>query len=150
VETYSKSRSKTVGCKLTKLEFDVNTISPIFFFLALRSQLENGQSKKVIAISSFLASSDFHKATDGVYAFTSYSTAKAALNMASLKLHHESVSNVKVVRDTKIVSYRDDGFIFITLNPGYVYTDLHEIGQARSVVSVPHVQFADLLIRRHH
>jgi NAD(P)-dependent dehydrogenase (short-subunit alcohol dehydrogenase family) len=61
----------------------------LFFFLALQPQLANGKEKKIVAISSFLASAGFHHATDGGYTFSSYSAAKVALNMASLKLHYE-------------------------------------------------------------
>lgn len=70
-------------------QYELNTVGPIFFTKALLPLLSKGELKKVVNISSFLGKPDFHKATDGQFAFVSYSVAKGALDFATLKFQQE-------------------------------------------------------------
>ncbi|KAL7423899.1 hypothetical protein Q5752_001484 [Cryptotrichosporon argae] len=87
--------------------YEQNTVGPVFFTQALIPLLAKSNIKHVVNLSSFLAYPEFHIATDGRFGYVSYSTAKAALNFATLKYHQQ---------------FKDQGYTFITLNPGFVQT----------------------------
>ena len=83
----------------------VNTIAPVALAGALRRNLEKGQQKKVVAISSRLGSIASN-GTGGLYV---YRSAKAALNAAWHSL---------------AIDWRDAGMICVVLHPGWVATDM--------------------------
>lgn len=84
---------------------DVNVLGPMRVTQALLPNLSAGDRKTVINISSGLGSLTRNEA-GGLYG---YRESKAALNMFTLSLANE---------------FRDEGFIVIAMNPGWVQTDM--------------------------
>ena len=74
---------------ITRRQYDLNTISPIFFTIALLPLLRKGQEKKIVNVDSFLGWPGFTKATDGGFKYASYAAAKGALQIATEKMHYE-------------------------------------------------------------
>ena len=68
-------------------QFKVNVLGLVFFTNALIPLLEKGGEKKVVNVSSFLGDIPF--AETAPFHYSSYSTTKAAVNMANLKYHVE-------------------------------------------------------------
>ncbi|KAE8444328.1 hypothetical protein EG329_000638 [Mollisiaceae sp. DMI_Dod_QoI] len=89
-------------------QFKVNVTGQVFITIALLPLLEKSKEKKVVNISSMLGDLGFSE-THPDYNFASYSVTKAGITMATLKFHLE---------------FKDKGFIFLALNPGWVNTDL--------------------------
>jgi|HubBroStandDraft_1064217.scaffolds.fasta_scaffold00143_9 NAD(P)-dependent dehydrogenase (short-subunit alcohol dehydrogenase family) len=83
----------------------VNTIAPVALAGAFRRNLEKGQQKKVVAISSRLGSIASNE-NGGLYV---YRSAKAALNAAWHSL---------------AIDWRAAGMICVVLHPGWVVTDM--------------------------
>jgi len=83
----------------------VNTIGPMRVTRALLPSLRRGETKKIVNITSNLGS--IAENTSG--RFYGYRESKAALNMFTRSLAAE---------------LRDDGFICIVMNPGWVKTDM--------------------------
>jgi NAD(P)-dependent dehydrogenase (short-subunit alcohol dehydrogenase family) len=83
----------------------VNTIAPLALAGALRRNLEKGQQKKVVAISSRLGSIGCND-SGGLYV---YRSAKAALNAAWKSL---------------AIDWQGAGMICVVLHPGWVATDM--------------------------
>ena len=83
-------------------------IGLVFFTIALIPLLEKSNDKKVINISSMLGDLTFTEKTPSLH-FSSYSATKAAVTMANAKFHLE---------------FKDKGFVFLALNPGWVQTEL--------------------------
>ncbi|KAJ6443731.1 putative oxidoreductase [Purpureocillium lavendulum] len=86
----------------------VNVLGLVFFTIALVPLLEKGQEKKVVNLGSFLGDLDFARDKPDLH-FSSYSVTKAAVDMANIKFHNE---------------YKEKDFVFLSLNPGWVNTDL--------------------------
>ena len=84
---------------------DVNILGPIRITQALLPNLAAGDAKTIVNISSGLSS--ISRNTDGQ--FYGYRESKAALNMFTRTLGHE---------------LREQGFIVVALDPGWVQTDL--------------------------
>ncbi|POR34387.1 Putative oxidoreductase [Tolypocladium paradoxum] len=89
-------------------QFNVNVISLVFFTIAMLPLLENGRDKKVVNLASMLGDVGFALASPELH-FSSYAVTKAAVTMANAKFH---------------VEFKDKGFTFLALNPGWVNTDL--------------------------
>jgi NAD(P)-dependent dehydrogenase (short-subunit alcohol dehydrogenase family) len=85
--------------------FAVNTIAPLALAGALRRNLEKGQQKKVLAMSSRLGSMASNE-SGGLYI---YRSSKAALNAAWKSL---------------AIEWRGAGMICVVLHPGWVATDM--------------------------
>jgi NAD(P)-dependent dehydrogenase (short-subunit alcohol dehydrogenase family) len=83
----------------------VNAIAPVALAGALRRNLEKGQHKKAVAISSRLGSISSNE-SGGLYV---YRSAKAALNAAWRSL---------------AIDWRPAGIICVVLHPGWVRTDM--------------------------
>ncbi|TQV76550.1 SDR family oxidoreductase [Aliikangiella marina] len=83
---------------------DINTLGPLRVTQALIGNLEKGQRKTVISMSSGLGS--IEKSTGRWYA---YRTSKTGLNQINKILSTE---------------YKDQGFIFTVVHPGWVQTDM--------------------------
>ncbi len=93
----------------------VNTIGPMRVTRALLSNLRRGETKKIVNITSNLGS-----ITDNTTGqFYGYRESKAALNMFTRSLAAE---------------LRDEGFICIVMNPGWVQTDM---GGAKAPLKAP-------------
>ena len=84
---------------------EVNTVGPMRVTQALLPNLSAGSRKTVINISSGLGSLTRNE-SGGLYG---YRESKAALNMFTLSLANE---------------LRDQGFIVVAMNPGWVQTDM--------------------------
>jgi NAD(P)-dependent dehydrogenase (short-subunit alcohol dehydrogenase family) len=80
----------------------------VFFTIALIPLLEKSSEKKVVNISSMLGDLEFTLKNPALN-FSSYSTTKAAVTLANAKFHLE---------------FKDSGFTFLALNPGWVQTEL--------------------------
>ncbi|KAF2663859.1 NAD(P)-binding protein [Microthyrium microscopicum] len=89
-------------------EFRVNVLGLVFFTIAMIPLLEKSSEKKVVNISSMLGDRGFGQLNPGLQ-FSSYSVTKAAVTEANFKFHSE---------------FKDQGFIFLALNPGFVQTDM--------------------------
>ncbi|PNY20396.1 Uncharacterized protein TCAP_07428, partial [Tolypocladium capitatum] len=89
-------------------QFNINVISLVFFTIALLPFLENGRYKKVVNVASMLGDVSYALARPELQ-FSSYAVTKAAVTMANAKFH---------------VEFKDKGFTFLALNPGWVNTDL--------------------------
>jgi NAD(P)-dependent dehydrogenase (short-subunit alcohol dehydrogenase family) len=83
-------------------------IGLVFFTIALIPLLEKSSDKKVVNIASMLGDLEFTLKNPWLH-FSSYSTTKAAVTLANAKFHLE---------------FKDKGFIFLALNPGWVQTEL--------------------------
>ncbi len=83
---------------------DVNTMGPIRVTQALMPNLQAGEGKTVVNMSSGLGS--IANSTGGLY---SYRASKTALNQIN-KIWSEE--------------FKDDGFTFVVLHPGWVQTDM--------------------------
>ncbi|RSH89983.1 hypothetical protein EHS25_001316 [Saitozyma podzolica] len=118
--TSSKDMSKSTPDEWSDA-YKLNTVGPVFFTKALLPLLEKSAVKQVVNISSFLGNTGFHEATDGGFGYISYSVAKGALNFATLKYH---------------LQLKDQGYTFITLNPGYVATDLTHTQEQKAPLTV--------------
>jgi NAD(P)-dependent dehydrogenase (short-subunit alcohol dehydrogenase family) len=101
-----------MAATLSEINFDnitrtlaVNTIGPMRVTRTMLPNLRNGKTKKIVNITSNLGSITGN--TDG--RFYGYRESKAALNMFTRSLAAE---------------LRDDGFICIVMNPGWVQTDM--------------------------
>jgi len=88
--------------------YEVNVFGLVFFTIALLPLLEKSNEKKVINVASFLGDIEFTEKNPWLH-FSSYSTTKAAVTLANAKFHLE---------------FKDKGFIFLALNPGWVQTEL--------------------------
>jgi len=86
--------------------FDVNVIGVIHTINIFLPLLSNSPIKKIVTLTSFGADLDFVLTTD-LAAFSPYAISKAALNMAIAKY---------------AIKYKAEGFIFISLSPGFVNT----------------------------
>ncbi len=84
---------------------DVNVLGPMRVTQALLPNLSAGDRKTIVGISSGLGSLAQNQ-SGGLYG---YRESKVALNMFTLSLANE---------------LRDDGFIVIAMNPGWVQTDM--------------------------
>lgn len=84
---------------------DVNTLGPMRVTQALLPNLSAGAGKTIVSISSGLGSLELN--SDG--RFYGYRESKAALNMFTRSL---------------AADLRDDGFIVIVMDPGWVQTDM--------------------------
>lgn len=84
---------------------DVNVLGPMRVTQALLPNLSAGSRKTVINISSGMGSLAQNE-SGGLYG---YRESKAALNMFTLSLANE---------------FREDGFIVVAMNPGWVQTDM--------------------------
>jgi len=111
-----------MAATLPEIDFDnitrtlaVNTIGPMRVTRALLPNLRRGDAKKIVNITSNLGS--IADNTDGK--FYGYRESKAALNMFTRSLAAE---------------LRDDGFICIVMNPGWVQTDM---GGANAPLQAP-------------
>ncbi|KAH8697441.1 hypothetical protein BGW36DRAFT_378708 [Talaromyces proteolyticus] len=89
-------------------QFKINVTALVFFTIALIPLLENGQEKKVVNIASMLGDVGF-ALDQPSYHFSSYAVTKAGVTMANAKFH---------------VEFKEKGFTFLALNPGWVNTDL--------------------------
>ncbi|KAK2616642.1 hypothetical protein QQS21_000465 [Conoideocrella luteorostrata] len=89
-------------------EFNVNVLGAVFFTITLIPLLENGTEKKVVNITSMLADLDYTLANPDLQ-FATYSVTKASVILANAKFHTE---------------FKERGFTFLALNPGWVNTDL--------------------------
>lgn len=89
-------------------QHEINVIGLVFFTIALIPLLQKGNDKKVINITSMLGDLEFAEKNPMLH-FSSYSTTKAAVTMANAKFDQE---------------FKEQGFIFLALNPGWVSTDL--------------------------
>jgi len=89
-------------------QYEVNVIGLVFFNIALIPLLEKSNEKKVVNISSMLGDLEFTEKNPLLH-FSSYSATKAAVTLANAKFHLE---------------FKDKGFIFLALNPGWVQTEL--------------------------
>jgi len=101
-----------MAATLPEIDFDnitrtlaVNTIGPMRVTRALLPNLRRGEAKKIVNITSNLGS--IANNTSG--RFYGYRESKAALNMFTRSLAGE---------------LRDEGFICIVMNPGWVQTDM--------------------------
>ncbi len=84
---------------------DVNVLGPMRVTQALLPNLSAGDRKTIVGISSGLGSLSQNE-SGGLYG---YRESKVALNMFTLSLANE---------------LRDDGFIVVAMNPGWVQTDM--------------------------
>ncbi|KAH7146079.1 short chain dehydrogenase [Dactylonectria macrodidyma] len=89
-------------------QFKINVLGLVFFTIALIPLLEKGSEKKVVNVSSMLGDLNYTEKNPNLH-FSSYSATKAAVTMANAKFHLE---------------FRDKGFVFLALNPGWVKTEL--------------------------
>ncbi|KAH8691239.1 hypothetical protein BGW36DRAFT_410970 [Talaromyces proteolyticus] len=89
-------------------QFKVNVIGPVFFTNAIIPLLEKGQEKKVVNIASMLGDLQYTEKNPNLH-FASYSATKAAVTMVNAKFD---------------IEFKEKGFIFLALNPGWVKTDL--------------------------
>ncbi|KAH6975178.1 hypothetical protein BKA56DRAFT_733503 [Ilyonectria sp. MPI-CAGE-AT-0026] len=89
-------------------QFKINVLGLVFFTIALIPLLEKGSEKKVVNVSSMLGDLDYTEKNPNLH-FSSYSATKAAVTMANAKFHLE---------------FKDKGFVFLALNPGWVKTEL--------------------------
>ncbi|KAN0103441.1 NAD(P)-binding protein [Hyaloscypha variabilis] len=89
-------------------QFRINVTAQVFFTLALLPLLEKGTEKKVVNVTSMLGDLTY-SAENPHLQFASYSASKAGITMANLKFHNE---------------FKEKGFVFLALNPGWVNTDL--------------------------
>jgi len=89
-------------------QYEVNVFGLVFFTIALIPLLEKSNEKKVINVASMLGDLEFTEKNPWLH-FSSYSTTKAAVTLANAKFHWE---------------FKDKGFIFLALNPGWVQTEL--------------------------
>ncbi|KAI5460611.1 hypothetical protein BGZ63DRAFT_358443 [Mariannaea sp. PMI_226] len=89
-------------------QFKINVLGLVFFTIALIPLLEEGSEKKVVNVSSMLGDLTYTEKNPNLH-FSSYSTTKAAVTMANTKFHLE---------------FKDKGFVFLALNPGWVKTEL--------------------------
>jgi len=89
-------------------QFEVNVVGLVFFTIALIPLLEKSSEKKVVNTSSFLGDLTFTEKNPWLH-FSSYSSTKAAVTMANAKFHLE---------------FKERGFTFLALNPGWVQTEL--------------------------
>jgi len=89
-------------------QFKVNVTGQVFFTIALLPLLEKGAEKKVVNIASMLGDITYTEKNPALH-FASYSVTKAGITMANLKFHNE---------------FKDKGFTFLALNPGWVNTEL--------------------------
>ena len=117
---------------LTKL-FDINTIGPLLITQQFRSLLAKSGGAKVVNISSHLGSIKKRNYAGNC----GYGASKAALNMITRTLAHDLVS---------------DGIITISLDPGWVRTDLGgataPLSTLQSVTAMR--KFIDRLKTRHN
>ncbi|KAL6405999.1 NAD(P)(+)-binding protein & short chain dehydrogenase [Ilyonectria robusta] len=89
-------------------QFKINVLGLVFFTIALIPLLEKGSEKKVVNVSSMLGDLNYTEKNPNLH-FSSYSATKAAVTMANAKFHLE---------------FKDKGFVFLALNPGWVKTEL--------------------------
>lgn len=85
--------------------FDVNTLGPIMVTQALLPNLRLSKTRKIAMISSRSGSIGDMVAGDLI----GYRTSKAALNAATKNIS---------------IALQDEGFVVVTLNPGWVQTDM--------------------------
>jgi NAD(P)-dependent dehydrogenase (short-subunit alcohol dehydrogenase family) len=94
--------------------FDTNALGPLRVTAALLPHLRRGATRKVVHISSGMGSiSD--NTSGGAYG---YRMSKAALNMATRSMAND---------------LRGEGFLVVTMNPGWVKTDMGGPGAPESV-----------------
>ncbi|KAF9649575.1 short-chain dehydrogenases/reductase [Thelephora ganbajun] len=86
--------------------FKTNVIGAALLINAFLSLLEKGPTKKVVTISSFVGDVDF-VVKSGHPASASYSASKSAVNMVNAKYAAE---------------FREKGFVFLAVSPGFVKT----------------------------
>src|ERR1700760_4225678 len=89
-------------------QWKINVVGLVFFTIALIPLLKKSSEKKVINIASMLGDLEFTEKNPNLH-FSSYSVTKAAVTMANAKFHLE---------------FKDQGFIFVALNPGWVQTEI--------------------------
>ncbi|KAL7758416.1 hypothetical protein ACKLNR_010843 [Fusarium oxysporum f. sp. zingiberi] len=89
-------------------QFNINVLGLVFFTIALIPLLEKGSEKKIVNVSSMLGDLTYTEKNPNLH-FSSYSATKAAVTMANAKFHLE---------------FKDKGFVFLALNPGWVKTEL--------------------------
>ena len=94
----------TVDFDTMEFTLAINTLGPLRVIKALMPNLQKGEGKKVINISSQLGSVE--RSRGGLY---SYRVSKAGLNMINKNLSAE---------------YSDAGFTFVVIHPGWVATDM--------------------------
>lgn len=94
----------TVDFEIMERTLAINTMGPLRVIKALMPNLEKGKGKTVVNISSQLGS--ITNSTGGLY---SYRTSKTALNQINKILSEE---------------YKDKGFVFTVVHPGWVQTDM--------------------------
>ncbi|RFU25163.1 hypothetical protein B7463_g11177, partial [Scytalidium lignicola] len=105
--------SRTIGISKSTVEewidqWRVNVIGLVFFTTALIPLLENSDEKRVVNVTSMLGDLGYSVKNPALN-FSSYSATKAAVTMANFKFH---------------IEFKEKGFIFLALNPGWVNTDL--------------------------
>lgn len=93
-----------VNFDIFELTYAVNTLGPLRVTQALIDNLKLGKRKTVISISSGLSS-----ITNSTGQWYAYRSSKTALNQINKILSEE---------------FKDDGFIFTVLSPGWVKTDM--------------------------
>ena len=100
-------------CTATKpllLQFRTNVIGAALLINAFLPLLERGPTKKVATISSFVGDLDF-VVNSGHPASASYSASKSAVNIINAKYAAE---------------FREKGFVFLAISPGFVETWDHK------------------------
>jgi len=100
----SDSTLDTVDFDVMELTLAINTMGPLRVIKALMPNLQKGERKTVINVSSQLGS--IENSRGGLY---SYRASKTALNQINKILSEE---------------YKDAGFIFTVVHPGWVQTDM--------------------------
>jgi len=104
--------SFTIGISHSTVEeweaqFRVNVVGLVFFTIALIPLLKNSSEKRIVNVSSMLG--DLRYTAENEIHFSSYAATKAAVTMANAKFHLE---------------FKNEGLIFLALNPGWVNTEL--------------------------
>lgn len=98
---------ETMDFALWRRVFETNTLAPYKMTQAFLSQLEKGQKKMVVMLSTEMAS--LAEMKDSGMTSTCYQSSKAALNMAGISLAHE---------------LKPRGVAVLLLHPGWVKTDM--------------------------
>lgn len=95
--------------------FEVNVIANVHLINLFLPLILKGQAKKVIAISSGLADTEFTNQYEVTPGFL-YSASKAALNMIIAKYNAQ---------------YKREGVLFLAISPGLVEVGHYKDGMAR-------------------
>lgn len=92
------------------LQIDINVIGVIYTTNAFLPLLRAGSTKKVITISSGVASTTFTEQS-GLIGTVPYTVSKVAVNMVNTKY---------------AVQFKEEGFVFLALSPGLVDTAVRD------------------------